>query len=202
MGYSHVARLDRSDIDFDRGVIDNYRKKTEVRRVAPLWPETIQALRESLDLRPRAREPELADRAFLHVDGGPVVREILSREAKHLIDSRERDWVQERFSQLQEALGIKRKGRSFYSLRRTFRTLADESRDDRACAVIMAHSVGDVAELYIWNLARDRLVHVVSHVYRQTLAGWACDVRTRSQCVTPTPEGDSSPACAAAPAAA
>lgn len=220
MGNTDIARLEAGDIDFDRdggAVLDTERSKTEVRRIAPLWAETARAVRDAIALRPRpaSGEADLGRRVFLHCDGRPVVREVVTSDADGIVSSRERDWIQERFADLMDSIDaralerirsdgkwsierarsdaarksaakalaeaergavenkMRRHGRSFYSLRRTHRTIADEMRDDRACAVIMGHAIGDIADLYIWEVAGARLKAITDHLYSSVLEGWS-----------------------------
>ena len=63
-------------------------------------------------------------------------------------------------------LGIHRKGLSFYSLRRTFRTVASESRDEAAADSIMGHAPNqnDMASIYRQRVSDERLRAVVDYV--------------------------------------
>lgn len=176
-GNTDVSRLEESDIDWQRGAIDTVRRKNEVRRLAPLWPETAAALAEARAQRPAAAAKSDAGRVFLSADGRPLVRETVAADADGIKGVEKADDVGEVFWRFLRKIGLKKRGErvghNFYSLRRTFRTLADPAKDDRACAVVMAHSVGDIAELYIWDTARERLEAVVGHVWRRLFEGWS-----------------------------
>ena len=49
-GNSDYANLPQSAIDFENGWVDFPRVKTEIHRRVLLWPETVAALRESIEL--------------------------------------------------------------------------------------------------------------------------------------------------------
>ena len=51
--------------DLDNGIIDFPRPKTGIPRRCPLWPETVEALREALALRPEPKRPENAGLVFV-----------------------------------------------------------------------------------------------------------------------------------------
>jgi integrase len=62
-------------------------------------------------------------------------------------------------------LGINgRKGLGFYTLRHTFRTVADEAKDQPACDFIMGHEGPHVAAVYRERISDDRLKAVTDHV--------------------------------------
>ena len=55
-GNTDVASLPIDAVDLDGGWIDFPRPKTEIPRRVPLWPETIEAIREALKQRPQPKE--------------------------------------------------------------------------------------------------------------------------------------------------
>ncbi len=57
-----------------------------------------------------------------------------------------------------------RKGLGFYTLRHTFRTVADESKDQVAVDFIMGHAREDMASVYREKIGDDRLATVTDHV--------------------------------------
>jgi len=79
-------------------------------------------------------------------------------------------------------LNIKRKGTGFYALRHTFRTLADEVKDQHAIHRIMGHTIPGMSGIYVEEISLDRLRAVVNHV-RSRLSGTA----ETSQPVAPAP---------------
>jgi integrase len=132
------------------GWVDHLRGKTGVRRRVPLWPETIAELAKVK--YPKAwggRRP----------DDGTV---FVTRQGQRLVLDGQKDTVANGFFKLCELTGVPNHG--FYSLRRTFRTVADATGDTRAIARIMGHEIGDTADIYVQDITADRLQRVVDHV--------------------------------------
>jgi integrase len=68
-------------------------------------------------------------------------------------------------TKLLRRLGINgRKGLGFYTLRHTFRTIADEAKDQPAADFIMGHCSGHISEVYRERISDERLRAVVDHV--------------------------------------
>lgn len=122
------------------------RPKTGVLRCCPLWPETVDALKichkTGLALTTRC--------------GHPLVRQ--SENDAHM------DMVTTQFSRLRKKVGITRKGLGFYSLRRTFRTVADEVRDPHAIDLIMGHANETMGRRYTQRISDERLLAVSNYV--------------------------------------
>ena len=57
-----------------------------------------------------------------------------------------------------------RKGLGFYTLRHTFRTVADESKDQVAVDFVMGHAREDMASIYRERISDDRLKAVADNV--------------------------------------
>jgi integrase len=57
-----------------------------------------------------------------------------------------------------------RKGLAFYALRHTFRTIADEAKDQPAVDHIMGHARDDMASVYRERISDERLRAVSGHV--------------------------------------
>jgi integrase len=64
-----VANLPTKALDLQRGWATFPRPKTGIERRCPLWPETVQAIREAIDQRPKAKSPADADMAFITIRG-------------------------------------------------------------------------------------------------------------------------------------
>jgi integrase len=64
-GNSDCGNLPLSALDLERGWVDYPRPKTGIPRRCPLWPETVQALRGSLEKRPALKKEEHAGLVFL-----------------------------------------------------------------------------------------------------------------------------------------
>jgi len=182
-GNTDCASLPVKAVDFDRAVIEFDRPKTGIERVVPLWPETLEALHQTIDKRPTAANTEAAKLVFLTVFGKPWVREIVHRSTDSSIEKVvPLDAIGHEFSKLISRLAIKRKGVGFYALRHTFRTWADEVRDQHAIHRIMGHTIPGMSGIYVEEISLDRLRAVVNHV-RSKLFGTA----EPSQPATPTP---------------
>jgi integrase len=172
-GNTDCASLPVKAVDFDRAVIEFDRPKTGIERVVPLWSETLEALHQAVAKRPKAANDEAARLVFLTVFGKPWVREIVHRSADNGIEKVvPLDAIGHEFSKLISRLAIKRKGVGFYALRHTFRTWADEVRDQHAIHRIMGHTIPGMSGIYVEEISLDRLRAVVNHV-RTKLFGTA-----------------------------
>ncbi len=153
LGNSDCGQLPLSALDLESGILDFPRPKTGIARRCTLWPETIAAIRESLARRPTPKNDEHAGLVFLTRCGdswhtgttdGPLSRE---------------------FSKLLRKLGINgRAGLGFYTLRHTFRTVADEAKDQPAADLIMGHEVPHMSSCYRETISDERLKAVTDHV--------------------------------------
>jgi integrase len=60
-GNNDCATLTQSAVDLDGGWINHPRPKTGAERRCPLWPETLQSLREAIAARPEPQDPRHAE---------------------------------------------------------------------------------------------------------------------------------------------
>ena len=97
---------------------------------------------------------------FLTHHGRPWVR--LKADSSNWIDA-----VGLEFGKLTKSVGIKKKWNGFYSLRRTFRTIADGAGDQPAAMHIMGHADEDIdmSAIYRQRIDDQRLTAVVNHVH-------------------------------------
>jgi integrase len=155
-GNADVASLPLTALDLAAGWIDYPRPKTGIPRRCPLWPETVAALREAQALRPTPNDPSHTGLVFI------------SRRRTPWCSVREKnrtDGVAVQMTKLLKALGINgRKGLGFYTLRHTFRTVADEARDQPAADFIMGHEVPHMSTVYRETISDERLKAVTDHV--------------------------------------
>jgi integrase len=163
-GNADCGNLPLTAVNLDAAMIDFPRPKTGLPRRCPLWPETVQALKEALSKRPEPRQEEAKDLFFVTKYGQPWAKDTgdntLSKETKKLL----------------KALDINgRKGLGFYTLRHVFRTVADEARDQPAADFIMGHEVAHMSSVYRETISDVRLRAVTDHV-RGWLFGVAADV--------------------------
>ncbi len=87
----------------------------------------------------------------------------LRPESSNWIDS-----VGLEFGKLATSLGIRKKWIGFYSLRRTFRTVADGAGDQPAAMYIMGHADedDDMSAIYRQRIDDERLLVVTSYVHQ------------------------------------
>jgi integrase len=162
-GNSDVADLPLAAVDLDAAVIDFPRPKTGIARRCPLWPETVAALREMLANRPAPKDEGHAALAFLSLRGTPLC----SVREKDRTDA-----VAVQFGKLLRALGIAgRKGRGFYALRHSFRTVADEAKDQPAADYVMGHEVPHMSSHYRETISDERLRAVTDYVRHWLFGG-------------------------------
>lgn len=139
-GNKDVAMLRTADVDLDAAVINHFRNKTEARRVVPLWPETVKALKRC----PRDHELMFPDSV-----GKPLVR-------------RGQHGVCRMMETIRTASGVTA---TYYGFRYTFATIAAETGDDHARKLIMGHVIDGVSENYVMRFPMDRLLRVSGHVH-------------------------------------
>lgn len=142
-GNSDASELLLRDVNLEGGYIKNLRSKTKELRFVTLWPETLAALKLSLQFRHNPVDKDAEDRFFVTFDGRAYVQESTgkSKATNDLLGSRVRGALQR--------LKMYSPGMTFYRLRATFRTVANGCRDDRAAAVIMGHVRDGMADEYI-----------------------------------------------------
>jgi integrase len=158
-GNADCGNLRIGAVDLDAGMIDFPRPKTGISRRCPLWPETVAALREALAVR---KEPKAAEHASLFF--------VTSRGLSWFKETNDSPVAKET-AKLLKRLGINgRKGLGFYTLRHTFRTVADEARDQPAADFIMGHESPHMSTIYRERISDDRLKAVANHV-REWLFG-------------------------------
>ena len=154
-GNEDLARLPFSAIDLKTGWTTYPRPKTGADRKAKLWPETVKAIKSYLGERAEPKDPANAEFVFLTVNGNSWAASDYGTTLTHEMDK------------LLDKLKIKRPGLGFYSLRRSFRTVADECRDDSAVRLVMghAHTDGDMSQYYVLKIENERLEAVAEHVH-------------------------------------
>jgi integrase len=162
-GNTDCAALPKGAVDLERSWIDFPRPKTEVRRRVPLWPETVEALRQAIAARPRAKESADADCVFLTQCGVRWVRS----QAKRGDTSGAAfttNVLSARFATLLKRLGINGH-RNFYALRHCFETIGGECKDQVAVDFCMGHCDESMAQRYREGISDERLKAVVNTVH-------------------------------------
>jgi len=162
-GNADIAALPMSALDLERGWVSHPRVKTAVKRRCKLFPETVEALREWLVVRPEPMNPEHGQLVFItnkkHAwssEDGTL--NPLSLEMKKLVTK----------------LGLD-KGRvrrpTFYDLRHTTQTIGDECGDYLAVRAVMGHKgKNDISDVYRERMSDARLEKVAA-----TIRGWLFD---------------------------
>ncbi|MCC7336165.1 MAG: integrase [Pirellulaceae bacterium] len=145
---TELAELPRSAI---KGAwLDWPRAKTATRRRIPLWPETQKAIKAAI-----AHGPEDGELVFYR-----------NKRQSFCDDQRNGQHVGRLFVVTSEKAKVV--GHSFYDLRRTFQTVAEnmEPIDPAAIRAIMGHVDGqrDMSSRYRQNIADKRLQAVTEHV--------------------------------------
>jgi integrase len=156
----------------DNGWIDYARPKTGIDRRCPLWPETVDALRAAIAERPEPKDQADAELVFVTKYGKRWVRERVTKDKDGAIANCVRiDGVALQFGKQMRSLSINgRRGLGFYSLRHSFRTVADATKDFPAIRLIMGHADGSIDDVYREHIENERLIAATEHV-RQWLFG-------------------------------
>ncbi len=152
LGNTDLGTIPRTAVDLKSGWLDFPRAKTAIPRRIPLWPETIAAINETLATR---RKPKDAADDYLLFIG----KRGESYEGNH-----KGYRVVQEFARICEKADIK--GRSFYDLRRTFQTVAEDACDLVAVQTIMGHAppASDMSSIYRQRVKDERLEKVVNVV--------------------------------------
>lgn len=156
LGQSDLSSLPIKAINLKNHWLDYPRVKTGVSRRIPLWPETIAAVKKAIKVRPVPKDKADADLLFLTRCG--------QRWVKFNKSGTPADALGQEFAKVLTALGIKRPGVSFYGIRHSWRTVADETRDFPAIDLIMGHADNSMAAAYRERISDERLIAVVNHV--------------------------------------
>jgi integrase len=154
-GNHDCAALPLSAIDLDRGWVTWTRPKTGIARRCPLWEETVAAVREAIAGRPKPVGFAECGLVFVTPEGLAWVRH---QNTSNI------DKVAVEFLKLTKRVKLHRAGRAFYSVRHTFRTVADAARDQPAADLIMGHTDPSMRARYVERIDDARLKAVTDHV--------------------------------------
>lgn len=153
LGNSDISRLHQNHI---RGRwLDYPRPKTGIDRRAFLWTETLEALK---NLPPRRPRSDLFEGLVFVTHTGRPWGEGKPNDQPIALE----------FTKLLKATGVRRSGLSFYALRHTFQTVAENSGDLPAVRYVMGHvpPSNDMGSVYRHEISDDRLQKVSLHVRR------------------------------------
>jgi integrase len=156
LGNRECGQLRRSH--FATGWLDYPRPKTGMLRRSPLWVETIDAL-------------DAADKRITRPRGYPYF--FRTKYGKPWFSDDRDNAVSKEFRKLADKAGVYRPGVAFYSLRHTFRTVADEVGDLPAIHVVMGHADDstNMDHVYVESIGDDRLKAVSEHVHAWLFKG-------------------------------
>jgi integrase len=152
-GNADCGTLPIKAIDLVNGWADFPRQKTGIDRRCPLWQETVSAIKEYLPTRRKPVDDENAGLLFVTQSGRPWP-----------VDGRNSGPITAEFRKLLESLNLYREGLSFYALRHTLQTIADECGDYLATKRIMGHCDASISDHYRERFPDERLVKVTDHV--------------------------------------
>ena len=161
-GNADVGTLPLSAVDLEGGWVNYHRPKTGITRRCPLWPETVEAIKEAITRRPGPEDPKNAGLGFI-----TCKREIWHKKDRDNPASKET-------RKLLDALGING-SRNFYALRHTFETIGGGAKDQVAVDHIMGHARDEMASVYGEWISDERLRAVADHVRRWLFADAAKD---------------------------
>jgi len=152
-GCTDCAELKWKNIDLKSGRVLFPRGKTGIERNLPLWPETVQALKQI---------PKQGELVFYTRRGNPWVRATRSKKGDGNEKYTKEDAVTKEFSKLMKRTDLKmEKGVGFYTLRRTAATLTARSGDPFAVQRLLGHADLKMATTYVQDVSEqtDRAIN-------------------------------------------
>ena len=167
-GNTDVATLPLAYLDLDGGWSNYTRPNTTIKPRAALRPQTDAAVPEAVAASPDTQDHQDARLVFITPTGLRWVRAAVEKDAKDAVTVKADDGVSKAFRQLLTALGIRRTGLSFYSLRHCCETHC--GADQVALDCVMGHRTPGMGTNYRQSIADDRL-KAVSASLRSWLYG-------------------------------
>ena len=160
-GNADCGSLPIASLDLDGGWHGFPRPKTAVERRCPLWPETVQAIRASLEKRSEPKDDAAVRLVFVTKYGGAWHTDsdgsALSSEFAKLLKKIDKDAADEAAKKNRKPpANVYRKGIGFYGIRHTFETIGGESRDQVAVNHIMGHADNSMAAVYRERISDER----------------------------------------------
>ena len=168
-GQSDCSALTRTALSHRPGWLESPRHKTGIARRCPLWPETVAALEAVHPVRPKPFDPDDDDLVFVTLKGRRWVK--FTDRGTERRGSRN-DSAGQEFGKLVKKFGVTVPG-GMYTLRHTFRTVADEVRDKVAIDYIMGHADPGMGAVYRERIDDTRILAVTEHVRQWLLKGRA-----------------------------
>ena len=152
-GCTDCAEIQWKNLDLKNSRVSFPRGKTGIGRNLPLWPETVEVLKEI---------PKSGELVFYTSKGNPWVRMIKSTDKNGIEKHTKENAVSKKFSKLIKKANIKtEKGVGFYTLRRTAATLAARSGDPFAVQRLLGHADLKMATTYVQDVSEqtDRAIN-------------------------------------------
>jgi integrase len=149
IGNTDAAGIEFDDIDGEW--LTRRRQKTGKRRRIPLWKETREAIEAAIAKRPN------------HKDEADSVRIFITKYGSSWIPTRGDDPITKEFAKLRKEAKLKHG--TFYWLRHTFQTIADETKDFVAVSTLMGHVDHSISGVYRERISDERLKAVTNHVH-------------------------------------
>lgn len=156
LGNPDVSDLREEHLDLEPGWLDYPRPKTECDRESALWPETVEAIRIAMEVRPKPKASEDRGLVFLTSTGRKWVR----LNANHSPN----DELSKAFARLLKRLGLKRPRLNFYAIRHSFETIGGGCRDQVAVDYCMGDVDSSMSGTYREEIDHSRLFEVAAHV--------------------------------------
>lgn len=181
MGNADCGRLSTTFLNLKSGWYDLAREKTGVPRRFRLWPETIAAIQAAMRQRIIPKDESDDPLCFLTSHGKPVWWEAV----KETGEAYTCDNITKMFTKLCVKCKISRSGRGFYSLRRTFETVAGGTKDQVAVDYIMGHADESMAAVYRQGIEDQRLIDVGLHVHSWLFGATKKPAKTKAAKRTP-----------------
>lgn len=163
-GNTDCAGLTTRAVNMDTGWIDFPRPKTGIERRVPLWPETVAAIRAALMVRTVPKDAAHDSLVFITREGNPLVWDRITKTEDGNQKYLHMNNLTLSFGRLLTKHGLRKNGHNFYSLRRTFETVAGGSKDQVVTDVIMGHGDSSMASIYRQGIDDRRLIAVTEHV--------------------------------------
>jgi len=151
-GCTDCGKLKWKDLDLKNGRVRFPRNKTGVGRNFPLWPETIQALKEL---------PRSGPLVLCNSQGQPWVTTVIKTNGNGKREYTPVNRVTPTFSRLMKKVRMQvPKGTGFYALRRTAATMAARSGDPFAVQRLLGHVDLTMATRYVQDVSEqtDRVI--------------------------------------------
>jgi len=162
MGNADCGRLATDFYSVTDDWYDLPREKTGISRRFRVWTETAEAIHAAMMQRPIPKDDAHDLLCFLTSHGMPIWWQGTKPDGTVFLC----DNVGKAFARLTTKCGIDKDGRGFYSLRRTFETVAGNTKDQVAVDLVMGHADDSMAAVYRQGIDDQRLIDVSQHVHK------------------------------------